>query len=139
MINLYTDSAWSQYSALVKSGSVCAERTAVATQKIQLLSLDSTEVEPKFTGIPMSAEYELDVKFDPKESSHFYYVLISDCSLEFYPSNPPKLAYSFHITNGDNELPADEEGMMGIEFFACVVLGAGLFFAAVHLRRQHER
>jgi hypothetical protein len=127
-LGLFSDEAFLKYQLALKSGSLCSERMAFATSR-------------SFLGAraPMGAEFAIDENIKPQASSHFYYFILADCSLEFYPSHPPTLDYTFHLTNADSELPADETGMLRINVLSAVGLLGALAFAATGMGAQFKR
>jgi len=124
-LGLFDDVAWEKYQGKVKAGSLCEERMAVATVTKRLTA-----------SAPRTAEYSLEEKFSSRSHSHFFYFVLADCSLEFYQAHPPTLDYTFHITNGLNELPEDEAGLLRVNFLASAVLGVWLGLGAMGLKKQ---
>jgi hypothetical protein len=47
----------------------------------------------------------LDESFKLSERSHYFFFVLSDCSLEFYDAKPPALDYKLHVLNSGSELP----------------------------------
>ena len=60
-----------------------------------------------------------------------WYVVVSDCALEFYEAHPPPMRYELTMFNGGSHLPSDLNGMGVLYFFAllALLLGAGPAFA----------
>jgi hypothetical protein len=75
----------------------------------------------------------------PRERSHYFYFVLSDCSLEFYDAHPPLLDYRLHLTNGASELPADEGGLIAAHGFATVGLLAACAVCVMGLLQQLKR
>mmetsp|Transcript_762 Transcript_762/g.2963 ORF Transcript_762/g.2963 Transcript_762/m.2963 type:complete len:623 (-) Transcript_762:202-2070(-) len=61
-----------------------------------------------------------------------WYVVVSDCALEFYEAHPPPMHYELTMFNGGSHLPSDLNGMGVLYFFLllAMVLGAGPAFAS---------
>jgi hypothetical protein len=61
-----------------------------------------------------------------------WYVVISDCALEFYEAHPPPMHYELTMFNGGSHLPSDLNGMGVLYFFLllAMVIGAGPAFAS---------
>ena len=68
-----------------------------------------------------------------------WYVVVSDCALEFYEAHPPPMRYELAMFNGGSHLPSDLNGMGALYFFAllALLLGAGPAFASA--RNQYAR
>jgi len=68
-----------------------------------------------------------------------WYVVVSDCALEFYEAHPPPMRYELTMFNGGSHLPSDLNGMGVLYFFAllALLLGAGPAFASA--RSQYTR
>ena len=125
---IFDDVDHEKYLASLSKGSLCEERLKLAT---------FTSILKSHT--PSISEFAVDQVFKPKTNSHFYFFVLADCSLEFYPAHPPSLDYTWHILNGSSELPADQEGMLSFNFFATVLLGLWVFFALVGVQSQLKK
>ena len=135
---LFSDTAWPKYLEAAKKGSLCSERMQLATSKKVLKASGAYDKEARKAGRPV-VEFSLSEEFTPQTRSHYYYFVLADCSLEFYPAHPPTLDYEFHLTNGKSELPADEDGLLAINLLASLGLGAACAFAALGLQKQLKR
>ena len=75
----------------------------------------------------------------PVAKATHWYVVVSDCALEFYEAHPPPMHYELTMFNGGSHLPSDLNGMGVLYFFALLLLlvGAGPAFASA--RHQYRR
>ena len=136
---LFSDEAWPKYLEAVKKGSLCSERMELASSRRELgAPKEAYDKAKRKAGKPV-AEFSLDEDFAPRERSHYYYFVLADCTLEFYPAHPPTLDYELHLLNGKGELPADEDGMVMVNLLALMCLGAALVFAVGGLQGQLKR
>ena len=62
------------------------------------------------------------------ETSHYWYAIVADCSLEEYDAHPPTLHYKIRFRNGGSELPADEDGLLVLNVLVLLVLLGSLLF-----------
>jgi hypothetical protein len=140
-LGIFGDDAWAKYLAAVRAGSLCSERMALATSRRELKPPEggvAYNKEARKLGKPV-AEFAIDEVFVPRDKSHYYYFLVADCSLEFYPAHPPTLDYTLHLTNGGSELPADEDGLTLVNGLALLALIGACAIALFGLRSQVTR
>ena len=80
VLGLFSDEDWPKYVAALKSGSLCAERMNLATNRKQMKI-----IQPPSNNQPSDQGFEFQIveDFHPSTRSHYYYFVLSDCSLEF--------------------------------------------------------
>ena len=74
----------------------------------------------EFATWPLSnnAQVGFEDSFILRERTHYFFFVLSDCSLEFYNANPPSLDYKLHLLNSGSELP--------VGFMSCKILSPSL-------------
>ena len=113
-------------------GSLCVDRQRLASW--------STKIVPKYSNEPGKTPRH-DFSFSatlkmPSRQAHYWFGMLMDCYLEEYDAHPPPMKYSLLMLNGESQLPADEDGMWGINAFA---LGALAAYGAVYFYQLYER
>lgn len=116
-VGFYDDAAWETYQAMLKKGSLCRERAKLATASMPLHARRTPIGGGGSSGGSGGSgaeayEFRLKQRFQQRQQSHYYYVVISDCDLEFYPAHVPVMSFELHLMNGKSELPADEDGLL---------------------------
>ena len=132
MVAIYNDESWEAYLAAKKTGTLCSDRMKLASRRVPLRRYSDTTESGKF-------ELSVDENFALAERSHYFFFVLSDCTLEFYDAHPPALDYELHLLNGDSELPAFEKGLLSVHALATVALLAALIFAVKGLHAQYRR
>ena len=132
MLCLYDDKAWPKFQTAMLKGSLCRERQQMASW--------STKIVPQFVHTPGSAprhDFTFSANLKAKASrAHYWFAMLMDCYLEEYDAHPPPMKYDLLMLNGDSQLPADEDGMWGINAFALCALAA---YGAVYFYQLYER
>ena len=75
----------------------------------------------------------------PVAKATHWYVVVSDCALEFYEAHPPPMRYELTMFNGGSHLPSDLNGMGVLYFFSLLLLLAGAGPAFASARHQYRR
>ena len=127
---LFSDLDWAKYQASLRGGSLCSERVKLATI-LKPLELVTDGARAKASG-----DFAFDEIVAGTERSHYWYALVADCALEFYPARTPALDFRVHFLNGNSELPADEAGMPTLHLLATLALGGACAAVAARLRAQ---
>jgi len=121
-IGVYNQAAWDKYQAAILKGSLCTDRIKMAriSQSVPMHDLTKKDHED----IP----FELNHMVHASETSHYWYAIVADCSLEEYDAHPPTLHYKIRFRNGGSELPADEDGLLVLNVLVLLMLLGSLFF-----------
>jgi len=122
-LSLFDDQTWDEFQRKAKSGSLCNDRVQLAQYH--------HKIEPQFepTSDPVKV-IKFEQPFEPKDSTHYWFLVVSDCFLEEYDAHPPPMAFNLIFKNGDSHLPADEVGLPTLfAFMSFVLLCVSLFFA----------
>jgi len=127
-LEIFDDKAYKAYLESLKKGSLCDERMKAATTRRRLVK------QP-----PSNAEFSIEYVFPTKFDTQFYYFVVSDCSLEFYPAHPPTLDYEFHLLNGEGELPEEEVGLLRMNVLATVALFGGVLVSGIGIQKMLGR
>uniref|UniRef100_A0A7S2RLJ0 GPR180/TMEM145 transmembrane domain-containing protein n=1 Tax=Rhizochromulina marina TaxID=1034831 RepID=A0A7S2RLJ0_9STRA len=140
-VSFFDDSAWEAYQRQKNKGSLCRERIGLATvsRGVEYHRTTGTSTRGGDDGGNDSFSFRVEQRFQQRASSHYYYVLLSDCDLEFYPSHLPTMRYELHFMNGKSELPADEDGLLVIHLMALIGLVAASILASLRLWSQFQR
>lgn len=115
---LYTDTMWEKVKLMYIQGSLCQDRTRLASVKRQFR-------QPK-TG--RLIEFDAKLAGTQSKVTRYWYAVLSDCNLEEYDAHPPALKYELTFMNGESHLPADEVGVPTFLLLTLVVL---MLFASV--------
>jgi len=140
-LSVFNDEAWERYLAAQKAGSLCKDRMSGATGKFLINKSTGERAALKATSKIEDGKFEFTVKesYELNERSHYFFFVLSDCSLEWYDAHPPTLDFWLHITNGDRELPAFERGLLLTHGILGLALLAACAVAAKGLAAQHKR
>lgn len=68
-----------------------------------------------------------------------WYIVISDCALEFYEAHPPPMHYELTMFNGGSHLPSDLNGMGILYGFLFIVLSLFLVPGFTLAKQQYKR
>lgn len=120
---VYDAAAWQRFQELTEKGSLCEERTRVATTSVAL---------PKLAPAPIGKQRDHEVKSErfliklPPGATGYYYALAADCALEWYDaSGLPPILYTLtwqHTDVKHGHLPADERGMFALQALGLVLM-----------------
>lgn len=114
----FHDEDWSKFQKSLSAGSLCQDRLQYAswTQSVPTSS----------TGV-----YKFAKEFQPKERSHYWYLLLVDCYLEEYNAHPPAMHFEATFLNNGLQLPADEQGLPNLYTALLLIM---LCFGAIFMK-----
>mmetsp|Transcript_22344 Transcript_22344/g.26896 ORF Transcript_22344/g.26896 Transcript_22344/m.26896 type:complete len:504 (+) Transcript_22344:186-1697(+) len=142
---LYNDVQWVEFHKQLEKGSLCGERVRVAsaTVDIQLLpDIDSLAPKDK-KQLAKKRDRDYNFKLDLptlRERSHYWYVLVADCELEWYDArNLPPVKYHLEFMNGNSHLPADEVGILALQGTVFVLLAVGAAYFGKTLVGHYQK
>ena len=110
-IVLYDENTWKRYQIALKKGSLCRERNLMARWRTKIY-FQKADTEFKF-------DYKIS-KPPENVKTHYFYIVMMDCSLEEYDAHPAPMYYHLELYNGGSHLPADEDGMITLHAFAAI-------------------
>jgi len=127
-IRLFRDDKWSEY----KKAPSCTEKVP--------FSLKSEQVTTRKVKGHYEAEIAMELNNHKDDSPHYYYFVITDCSLEFYMHDEsiPKMSYTVTTWNDGSHVSADEDHLENLHTITlllsgilaitlCVVIGIQLY------------
>jgi hypothetical protein len=123
---LYNDGAWQQFQTLMKKGSLCKDRVAVATKCVPIMPRRSKGHE--LIGFSTTLQSE--------NSDHYWYAVLADCYLEEYDAHPPRVHFEVKFLNAGGHLPADEDGLHTIHLILFFILSAFGIYALSLMHKQ---
>lgn len=114
MLGVFNDASFARFNEKLKAGSLCEDRMNLATKSEKMRDNSGTNT------------FSYSTNLEPHPSNtHYWYIVIFDCELEWYPAHPPALSFDILIMNGDSHLPADEDGLPTLYLGMCVIMGLG--------------
>lgn len=131
---LYNETMWNKFQTALKKGSLCGDRMSMASWK-------TDRIQPVMRN---NAEGRRDFSFKsvlsaPESRAHYWFAVLMDCQLEWYDAHPPPMTFHFVFLNGQSHLPADETGMISINLFSLIAMGAyGAFFFGTAFARMRK-
>jgi len=132
-IALFDDDSWDRFHKAFQTGSLCNQRTEMATW--------THHIKPATTDDPHNPEHGEDFFFEVEvptvqHRAHYWYAVMMDCQLEHYDAHPPAIVYEMTFLNGNSHLPADQDGMYDVCFVMMVALLAFGGFIGTQVWRQ---
>jgi hypothetical protein len=140
---LYDEASWAEYQKVLLAGSLCKDRTRLATHTVRIEASPDDE-----TGKHVM-QFVTPIQ-TPQEVT-FYFAVIADCFLEEYDAHPPEIHYELDFVNGnmifpgddpskarhsESELPAEEQGIYAMHLLLLPIMLAFAGYFATKAKKQ---